>query len=353
MSRFERGAEVLRRDIYMNPNYKWAHNNLGVIYDKLATLASYWGKSEEAQDYEEKARRHYEIALEIDPEQIFALFNLGSGSLRQGRRLIGEGKTDEAATWLDQARDLMWRAIDVQPHREDCYENLADIARIENDHVALVRAREAYLAMMKRHKWAVDSEMPYMELGLGYLNAEQPIPANEAARPEGPLGPEAPALNPVERGERAREVLLLARRIVSQKMKNPNLTEKTRREFQERSERIGRLLAHASLLLGDSEEAAEEYGELLERGAKDPGTYHEVIRILWSAGEIARAREYLEKAFGDPDIREKLYFRILADPALKEIQEAPWFIELRDLYELPGLPAEPGEAAAPVPKAGT
>ena len=65
------GIELLKTDLYYNPNYKWAHNNIGVCYDRLSDV--------------DNARYFYKMALEIDPEQIFAHFNLGIGYMKEKR----------------------------------------------------------------------------------------------------------------------------------------------------------------------------------------------------------------------------------------------------------------------------
>jgi tetratricopeptide (TPR) repeat protein len=64
---WEKGVEVLTRDLFMNPNYKWAHNNIGVCFDRLGL--------------HHRARDVYYRALIIDPQQIFAHFNLAQGYL--------------------------------------------------------------------------------------------------------------------------------------------------------------------------------------------------------------------------------------------------------------------------------
>lgn len=87
------GVDVHIRDVFMNPNYKWAHNNMGVLYDKMnqiyETLAVSTKTPEERAKYlglangtEDKSQNCYSIALEIDDLQVYALFNLGHGALR-------------------------------------------------------------------------------------------------------------------------------------------------------------------------------------------------------------------------------------------------------------------------------
>ena len=87
------GIDVHKRDIFMNPNYKWAHNNMGVLYDKMTQIYDTLAvnakdpaqKAEylsEAREAEQSSRNCYSIALEIDDLQVYALYNLGHGALR-------------------------------------------------------------------------------------------------------------------------------------------------------------------------------------------------------------------------------------------------------------------------------
>ncbi|MCA9423579.1 MAG: hypothetical protein KC994_00825 [Candidatus Omnitrophica bacterium] len=89
------GVKVHERDIYMNPNYKWAHNNMGVLCDKLSQIYEIKAMAEDdpdkksefqklSADYEEESRNCYRKALEIDDLQVYALFNLGIGAYRDG-----------------------------------------------------------------------------------------------------------------------------------------------------------------------------------------------------------------------------------------------------------------------------
>lgn len=97
----ELGIMVHKRDIFMNPNYKWAHNNMGVLYDKLNQI--YSTLSETAKDPAEQARyaslafeaeqnsrNCYHIALEVDDLQVYALYNLGHGAMRDQKLGLAE-----------------------------------------------------------------------------------------------------------------------------------------------------------------------------------------------------------------------------------------------------------------------
>jgi tetratricopeptide (TPR) repeat protein len=90
------GIDVHKRDIYMNPHYKWAHNNMGVLCDKLSLInadlaavekdpekkAEYLKKS---RQFQEDSRNCYSKALEIDDLQVYALFNLGVGAFSKDK----------------------------------------------------------------------------------------------------------------------------------------------------------------------------------------------------------------------------------------------------------------------------
>jgi len=66
----QKGIEALWKDLYLNPNYKWGHNNLGVCYDRIGNV--------------EMARESYRRALMVDRFQVYAHFNLGIGYLKEG-----------------------------------------------------------------------------------------------------------------------------------------------------------------------------------------------------------------------------------------------------------------------------
>ncbi len=100
------GARTHFVDLYMNPNYKWAQNNQGVTMDMLGRLT---------QDPNslafQVAREAYQKALIIDTEQIYALFNLGLGYMRQGQ-------------W-PEAVELLERASEVDPSKPETFNELA------------------------------------------------------------------------------------------------------------------------------------------------------------------------------------------------------------------------------------
>lgn len=139
---YQRGVEVLRRDIMMNPNYKWAHNNIGVCYDRL--------------DDVHNARIHYYAALEVDPHQIYALFNLAIGYLRTDNPKAAIVKFTEtlavdptkveaykfrAMAW-DQLCQELTDAADQKRCREMMYDDVAaylERANVEPEDAGLIR----------------------------------------------------------------------------------------------------------------------------------------------------------------------------------------------------------------------
>ncbi len=103
-NRLEKGIEVLKQDLFMNPNYKWAHNNIGVLYDQTGEY--------------HKARDVYYRALLIDPQQIFAHFNLAQGYLSKVRN-------------IPMAIKHFYGVLDSNSHRLDVYGKLAWCLREE------------------------------------------------------------------------------------------------------------------------------------------------------------------------------------------------------------------------------
>ncbi len=102
------GIVALQNDIFMNPNYKWAHNNLGVLYDKHQNLTL----SELA----------YSRVFAIDREQIFAHYNLGLGYIRRNL-------WKKAVERLEFARMFDPSYQDVNRYMANCFINLRDYGR--------------------------------------------------------------------------------------------------------------------------------------------------------------------------------------------------------------------------------
>ena len=111
-----RGIRVLQIDLYMNPNYKWAHNNLGVLYEKLLSSSSPFRptvNTKFGQDFGlDFPRRSYLRTLEIDEEQIYGLYNMGLGYMRDQKSL--------------EAIEPFERALAVDPQKTDIYLYLAN-----------------------------------------------------------------------------------------------------------------------------------------------------------------------------------------------------------------------------------
>lgn len=124
-NRLEKGIEVLKQDLFMNPNYKWAHNNLGVLYDQ-------------AGEYH-KARDVYYRALLIDPQQIFAHFNLAQGYLSKVRN-------------IPMAIKHFYGVLDSNPRRLDVYGKLAWCLREEQRYEEARKILEDYFYLRSQVK---------------------------------------------------------------------------------------------------------------------------------------------------------------------------------------------------------
>jgi tetratricopeptide (TPR) repeat protein/O-antigen ligase len=106
------GIIVLQSDLYLNPNYKWAHNNLGVIYDRLSELVRDDPDRKELSLIASIAGQEtYKRVLEIDEEQVYAHFNLGLGYMKNGD--------------YEAAIDELNKTLVVDPNRTDVYKYLA------------------------------------------------------------------------------------------------------------------------------------------------------------------------------------------------------------------------------------
>lgn len=118
----EEGIVILQTDLFMNPNYKWAHNNLGVLYDRyydliksgndgVGSLFNIPPEPEHAENVLAASNLTYQRVLTIDPEQVFAHFNLGLSALKMGN--------------YEQAIDELNAALISDPTRYDIYKQLA------------------------------------------------------------------------------------------------------------------------------------------------------------------------------------------------------------------------------------
>ncbi len=126
----EYGIIALQTDVYMNPNYKWAHNNLGVLYDKLPSFTL----SSEA----------YKRVFQIDREQIFAHYNMGLGYMRQKE--------------FDKAIDSLELALVVDPSKTEIYRFLAQCFMSKQDFKRAMAATDKYLALSLRSRMHAASD---------------------------------------------------------------------------------------------------------------------------------------------------------------------------------------------------
>ena len=138
------GIDVHKRDIFMNPHYKWAHNNMGVLCDKLSLInadlaavetdpvkrAEYLRKSEE---FKEDSRNCYSKALEIDDLQVYALFNLGVGAFSKDKD-------------FDLAVKYFERTLLADPRRGDVYMFISRCHLADGNLEGAIRAAERLYA---------------------------------------------------------------------------------------------------------------------------------------------------------------------------------------------------------------
>jgi len=122
-NRPDEGIEVLTKDLFMNPNYKWAHNNIGVCFDQSGAY--------------HKARDVYYRALLIDPQQIFAHFNLAQGYLTKLRD-------------FPMAVKHYRGVLDSNPNRLDVYGKLAYSLIQTGEYAEAEQAIEDYFYFKER-----------------------------------------------------------------------------------------------------------------------------------------------------------------------------------------------------------
>ncbi|RJP31359.1 MAG: hypothetical protein C4527_07870 [Candidatus Omnitrophota bacterium] len=124
----EYGIVALQTDLYMNPNYKWAHNNLGVLYDKLPNFQIANRLSTEA----------YNRVFQIDREQIFAHYNMGLGYMRKQE--------------FDKAIDSLELALVVDPSKTEIYRFLAQCFIHKKDLKRAKAATDKYYSLNLRSR---------------------------------------------------------------------------------------------------------------------------------------------------------------------------------------------------------
>ncbi|MCG3196323.1 MAG: hypothetical protein GHCLOJNM_00796 [bacterium] len=166
------GIDVHIRDVFMNPSYKWAHNNMGVLYDKLTSIYEALAVNEKdpekrnellakSTECEARSRNCYSVALEIDDLQVYALYNLGQGALRDSKTASSAGNEQEAAKGLRLALQYFERTLLADPSRQDVNVFIAECRTSLRDYEGAVTAMERLFAWMdKRPTNRVD---PYLE----------------------------------------------------------------------------------------------------------------------------------------------------------------------------------------------
>ncbi|MDX9753944.1 MAG: tetratricopeptide repeat protein, partial [bacterium] len=140
----DRGIVCLQTDLFMNPNYKWAHNNLGVLYDRYAYPAKYPSYFDPYIEINPEnnmyryvslsAKSTYDRVLKIDDEQVYAHYNMGLGYMNQGH--------------YNLAIDELGRALVSDPSKPDTYRFLASCFISNADPVRAFAATDKYAAMV-------------------------------------------------------------------------------------------------------------------------------------------------------------------------------------------------------------
>ena len=128
----DRGIVCLQTDLFMNPNYKWAHNNLGVLYDRYsypqkfaADFNKYFPVDPKDPNFERvsiAARNTYYRVLAIDNEQVYAHYNLGLG-------YMNDMKYDLSASELEKAQVSDPSKIDTFRFMARCFIEKGDPSR--------------------------------------------------------------------------------------------------------------------------------------------------------------------------------------------------------------------------------
>lgn len=110
------GIITLQTDIVMNPNYKWAHNNLGVLFDKWRNFS-----------YSNQA---YNRVFAVDFEQVFAHYNMGLGYLRHGE--------------IEKANQSFETSLFVDARKSDVNKFLTQTYILMEEPIAAITAADRY-----------------------------------------------------------------------------------------------------------------------------------------------------------------------------------------------------------------
>jgi len=130
----DKGVKCLQIDVFLNPIYKWAHNNLGVLYDKKGDFVF--------------SKRAYNRVLEIDYEQVYAHYNNGLGYLRAAQ--YDRGRKSFEAAYVSNPENP-----EVLEYLGCCYFQLGDYESAKNalDHFTYKKWDE------KGETWTPDPDL--------------------------------------------------------------------------------------------------------------------------------------------------------------------------------------------------
>jgi tetratricopeptide (TPR) repeat protein len=364
--RLERGAEVLEHDIYMNPSYKWAHNNLGVIYDQLAGIydikadnldklaekekdgSGFRKRAEdlrlEAERYREKGRQSYKKALRVDPDQIFALNNLGNGYFLQAEKIVRKDGVKAARPYLEKGKPYFIDAIRVEPTAWKHYASLATICLwLGNFQEAIPYVEWAVFAgktsMME--KYGITYSQKIADI---YRSATSEIAANPGARPS--LKNPGIAAEPLTRTEELDRAIGIYSEIKS-----------GQKEGSSKWYLISLEVAETKEQKGDYAGAAREIESTFGPVPKEPAAWIDLAAYHALNGDREKAKELLSKRIvaEDPSALEKVLEDITASlgkrrlfidemrKKMKEAGEKEESVEVPDetTPDLPGISTPP------------
>ena len=165
-----RAAERLQNALKISPDFYYAHNYLGQMYEKLKRPGD--------------AEREFKIARDQNPRFFEPLVNLGRLYVQEVESRVGEGAATIGPT-LDQARDVLQEAVKLQPNSATAHYLLGVVhyrsSRDEEAEPILKRALEigdrgpARLVLanlyIRQHKW--ESALEHLD---AYLKANPKSP---------------------------------------------------------------------------------------------------------------------------------------------------------------------------------
>lgn len=266
------GIVCLQTDIYMNPNYKWAHNNLGVLYDRMSEVR----EMPESPLTFDLAKSAYERVFAVDAEQIFAHFNLGLGYYRQG-------------DYQNAIRSLEM-ALVIDPNYTDVYQYLA---------LSFLGINDYERAMMASDKYVANRLLDRVRGRINDTNRDTYEPLLAALR-------QGDYLSAIEQGnslagfadDQAFRIYLQMAYSLYQNDGNDQLTEEAIHKADAVAQTItpNQLMVMGDMLsqLGNKEAAAEKYQRYLDENPEDAAVRRKLTQLYLDAQAFEQAVETFE-----------------------------------------------------------